>query len=502
MNAPIAPKNTPITPHYNRHTSKFAIRTVLITTTVLGIILFLMVNYLGYKFYKREDFTQSRINQLSPRTIETLKSLTSPITLITYFGTLSETNPTLYRYINNLIKEYLARSGDKIKVENVDSAMDIARAEILAKKYNLYNIDDVIILDYQDRFRTLTAQQLAEFYPESPFEATRRIKNFNGEREITAAIQALIEGQETKVYYLIGHGQPQLQQPRSNRSISEFESRVKRENIQLIPLNLAQTQEIPKDAAALMILGPRTKLSDDEITLIQNYLEKQGRLILFQDPQVESGLEPILQEYGLKLNNDIGVIRFPGATRIISQTIIANEFANHPATAALIGFNLNIPFARSIQTGLPQNSTKGGINIDLVKTIPGYWGETDMTNTKNIEFNSGIDTQGPLTIAALYAGASSQDANETTHGARIILIGSASYLFDSFINLESSLLTTNLLSWLTKTPVSLAIPPKTPQEFPLSLTPLQLRTISIFALVVLPGIALGLGILSWFSRRR
>jgi hypothetical protein len=147
--------------------------------------------------------------------------------------------------------------------------MDIARAEILAKKYNIYNIDDVLILDYQDRFRTLTAQQLAEFLPQSPFEPTPRIKSFNGEREITATIKALIENQETKVYYLTGHGQPALQQSRNNRAISEFEARVKRENIQLIPLNLAQSQEIPQDATALMILGPRTKISDEEITIIQ-----------------------------------------------------------------------------------------------------------------------------------------------------------------------------------------------------------------------------------------
>ncbi len=493
--------NSPITPHYNQHTSKFTIRSVLLITTLLGIVLFLMINYLGYKFYHRKDLTPSSINELSPRTKEILQSLSTPITIITYFGTLSETNPILYRYINNLLKEYLARGGDKIKVENVDAAMDIARAEILAKKYNIYNIDNVLILDYQDRFRTITAQQLAEFYPQSPFEPSPRIKNFNGEREITATIKALIENQETKVYYLIGHGQPALNQARNNRAISEFEVRLKRENIQLIPLNLAQTQEIPQDAAALMILGPRTKISDDEIVLIQNYLEKQGRLIVFQDPQIQSGLEPILQEYGLKLNNDIGVMRFPG-TRAITQTIIANEFANHPATNALLGFNLNIPFARSITTGLPPNSTKGGINIDLVKTIPGYWGESDITNTQNIEFNPETDTKGPLTIAALYNSAPAQDQSETTHGTRIILIGSASYLYDAFINLESSLLTTNLISWLTKTATSLAIPPKTPQEFPINLTPLQLRTISIFALFVLPCTALGLGIIIWFSRRR
>ena len=336
---------------------------MLFTTTLLGIVLFLMVNYLGYKFYNRQDLTPSRINELSPRTKEILQSLSTPITIITYFGTLSETNPSLFRYINSLLKEYLAHGGDKIKLESVDAAMDIARAEILAKKYNIYNIDDVIILDYQDRFRTLIAQQLAEFYPHSPFEPVARIKSFNGEREITAAIKALIEGQETKVYYIIGHGQPALQQSKSNRSITLFEARVKRENIQLIPLNLAQSQEIPQDAAALMILGPRTKISDDEIALIQNYLEKQGRLIVFQDPQIQSGLEPILQNYGLKLNNDIGVIRFPG-TRAMTQTIIANEFADHPATNALKGFNLSIPFARSITTGLPPNSTIGGINID------------------------------------------------------------------------------------------------------------------------------------------
>jgi hypothetical protein len=62
--------NPPIAPHYNQHTSKFTIHATLFITTFLGIILFCMVNYLGYKFYQRKDLTQSRINELSPRTLK------------------------------------------------------------------------------------------------------------------------------------------------------------------------------------------------------------------------------------------------------------------------------------------------------------------------------------------------------------------------------------------------------------------------------------------------
>ncbi|MCS7063169.1 MAG: GldG family protein [Methylacidiphilales bacterium] len=493
--------NSPLTPHYNKHSSPSAIRVSLLITAFLSLILFVMFNYLGSKFYIRKDLSPTKINELSPRTLQTLKALSSPVTLVTFFGTLNETNPPLFHYVNNLLKEYLARGGEKIKIENVDAAKDLARAEALAKKYNIYGIDDVIILDYQDNFRTITAQNLAEFYPQSPFDPIPRIKAFKGEQQITSALQALIEKQETKVYYLVGHGQPQLDQGPSNRSISELQNRLKRENIQLTPLNLAQTQEIPQDAAALLILGPRSKLSDEEISLIKNYLEKQGRLALFQDPQTTSGLEPLLQEYGLKLNNDIALIRFPG-TPIIARNVIASEFADHPSTRALLGFNLNLPIARSITTGLPPNSTKGGINIDLVKTIKNYWGETNFSENATPEFNTGADTQGPLTIAALYTSANPDNMNETTHDTRIIVVGSASFALNSFINAESSIFSTNLISWLAKKAPLLDIPPKIPQEFPLNLTPLQIRTVTIFTIFVLPSIPLIFGILVWFSRRR
>jgi ABC-type uncharacterized transport system involved in gliding motility auxiliary subunit len=60
----------------------------------------------------------------------------------------------------------------------------------------------------------------------------------------------------------------------------------------------------------------------------------------------------------------------------------------------------------------------------------------------------------------------------------------------------------NCVDWLVKKEAMLDIAPKIPQQYGLSLSPMQGRTVEWMSLFFIPGAALVLALVTWLSRRK
>ena len=60
----------------------------------------------------------------------------------------------------------------------------------------------------------------------------------------------------------------------------------------------------------------------------------------------------------------------------------------------------------------------------------------------------------------------------------------------------------NSIDWLVKKNAVLDIEPKQPQQYGVSLSPMQQRTVTWTALFFVPGFCLALGVFTWISRRK
>ena len=60
----------------------------------------------------------------------------------------------------------------------------------------------------------------------------------------------------------------------------------------------------------------------------------------------------------------------------------------------------------------------------------------------------------------------------------------------------------NCVDWMVKKQAVLDISPKIPQQYGLSLSPMQGRTVGWMALFFIPGAALVLAVFTWLSRRK
>lgn len=476
----------------------------IVISVLLGIFFLVAVNYLSYRHYIRKDLSLNQYYQLTPKSVEILKTLKEPIKITTYF-----LNSPIQTQVDGLLQEYQFKGGEKIKVERVDPAKNIERAEELAKKFKFTGEENLVIFEYKDRSKYISEKDLADFDAGNPMmggSGPRKVRSFKGEQQFTSAIQTLLEGKAAKIYFTAGHAEKDLADT-SAKGLSDIAVRLKGANLITETINLAQVGEVPKDADAIVIAGPKAPFNPAEIQAISLYLQAKGKLILMQDPKVQSGLEPLLEQFGMRFQNNYIITKAmmslgSGMTAVSNEAIaIADSYADHPVSNFLKGYNFMIPGARSIEVIEGADSAIKSKVTSLVKTGVDSWGETNFTDKKPT-FDVTTDIKGPLTAIALFDGGEVPGEGVNVVGTRLVAIGSSTFLVNNNIDGTSVDFITSLLNWMTKQETVLGISPKIPQEYSLNLSPMQMTSITWVSLVIIPGVTLIIGILVWYRRRR
>ena len=495
--------NTPSSRSSRRSAGLHSVVTLVLFTAIL-----LMVNYLGFKYYTHQDLSSSQYYTLSPKTIGILKNLDSPISVYTF---LDQKNPQQEDEINNLIKEYQRIGGKNIAVEKIDPSYDIARATALQKQLRFSGNDYLIVFTYKDRPPHFVKQD--DLYEANPM--TQQTGSFKGEQQITSAIVSLVEGKPSKVYFTAGHGEHSIAGNDPSNGYDTVAQSVKGDNIEIAPLNLAQKGDVPEDADAVIIAGPSIAFSPIEVQALEKYTDNNGKLFILLDPYVKLGLDDLLKKYGMRFDDDLVLYRVTTTTgssmTVPLAAIYQGGFSPHVITGKLAASNLQllIQNVRSL-TLLPDE--KGAPNPKaqfLMQTDTEAWGWFNKAGSaavdqKQLTFTQGVDLPGPVTIAAAYDGGKINDPTAKTNGTatRIVAIGNSKFVENDQTESVGSNFFLNSVDWLVKKDAILDIRPKTPQEYGLTLSPLQFNTVWWCALIFVPGAALALGILTWFSRRK
>jgi ABC-type uncharacterized transport system involved in gliding motility auxiliary subunit len=475
----------------------------------LVIFILLAVNYLGFKYYAHRDLSTSQFYTLSGKTKDVLRNLDAPVHITTML--INKQNVQYWDQTENLLKEYQRVGGKNVTFDKVDPVYDRARAVELQNRLHFSGTDNLIIFEYKDRSRMVKQDDLLEQNPQ-----TGQVGGYKGEQLFTGAIQALVEGKSSKVYFTAGHGEHAMGDTRSATGYGLVVQSLKGENITTDNLNLAATGEVPADADAVVIAGPSVPFSATEAQALDKYLAGNGKLFILLDPLAQLGLDDLLRKYELSYDNDIILYRQMTSTGQESTLPLAliyqTGFAQHPITEKFpaAGYYLAIADARSIHVQ-PDSSPTPKAQA-LLSTGTDTWGwlmkpnmsTTDLSSYGTQTFNRATDLPGPLTVAATYDAGMVGDstAKAQTIGTRLVVVGSAHFLENDTADQVGSNFFINAVDWLVKKQAVLDISPKRPQEYGVSLSPMSQRTVTWTALIFVPGLALALGILTWFSRRK
>jgi ABC-type uncharacterized transport system involved in gliding motility auxiliary subunit len=480
------------------------VQSIFNVIVVFGILV--IINIIGFRHYYHKDLSASQFYTLSPKTVDELKGLDSPLTIYTF---LDQRDPVHAEQITTLLKEYQRVGGKNIVVEKIDPAFDVTRAAELQKKLHFDGNDSLVILEYKDRTpRFLKEVDLYDINP-----ATGQIGGFKGEQLITGAITNLVEGKASKVYFTEGHGEHSIYEATTNNGYGIVGQSLKNDNVEFANLNLGKVSDVPADADAVVIAGPVVSFAPIEVEALDHYLANNGKLLILLDPYTVSGLDALLAKYELKYDDDL--VLFRGTTAAGSQitvplaAIYQGGFSTHPITAKFAAANVQLLIYNARSLSIPTSGQAQPKAQFLLDTDADSWGWIAKdgkapADPKQLTYNKATDIAGPVTVAAEYDGGQVTDpkTSATMPGTRIVAVGSSKFLENDAQDPVGTNFFTNSIDWLVKKNAVMDIAPKKPQEYGVSLSPMQFRTVVWCAMLFIPGTALLAGIFSWYSRRK
>ncbi len=487
---------------------RIGVNVVLQTVIIAAIVL--MVNYLGFNRYKRWDLSRYNKYALSELTKKYLKSLKKEVKIYVFFAPTSQSaGSELYYDLQNLLKEYEFAGKKKIQVEIIDPYRNLTRTRELQVKYNFGADENLVILDYQNRQKILRVADMAEYDPPGMFSETPQVRSFRGEQVITSALIELTEDKQTKFGFITGHGEPSLE---NASTLTRFKEYVERQNIKIEPLILTNLERIPTEFAAVMLAGPKYDLGERDISLLRNYWNEQGRILILLDPKVKTPkLDQFLAEFGIRTEPDLIVTQFK--TGIEEQSVTLDVYAQFlPETNFLrslsqaTGFfpggtcSLSIDESKIAQQGLTMTRS-------LTPAAPDYWGDKDeiLSSQKTPTYAQGIDLPPPLYFGVALEKGAIKDARVQLHSSsRMIVLGNADFLRNESLTQSPPDVDFILMSmnWLADREQLLAIAPKAAGTFTLNLSDAQMNEIVLLTVVGIPMLIALLGLAVWSLRRR
>jgi ABC-type uncharacterized transport system len=470
----------------------------------------LMINYVGFNRYTRWDISRSNKYALSELTRKFLKSLKKEVKIYVFFSPSSQTaGAELYGDVQNLLKEYEAAGRRKIRVETVDPYRNLTRARELQVKFNFGSEENLVILDYEGRNKILRVADMAEYGPPGMFNDTPQVKAFSGEQLVTSALIQLVEGAGAKIGYVTGQGEPDIKDAERPVRFVEY---IQRQNIRLEPLILANLEKIPAEYAALILLGPKYDFGDRDLTLLRNYWNDQGRMLIALDPKVRTPkLDQFLAEFGIRADQDLIVTQFK--TGIEEQSVTLDVYAQFlPETGFLRSLSQATGFfpggTRSLAIDDPKTAQQGlTVTKMLTPALSNYWGDKDdILNSQNMPtYAQGVDLPPPLYFGfALEKGSIKDSRVQLRSSSRMIVIGNADFLRGEALKQSAPDVDFILLSvnWLADREQLLAIAPKSPGTFMLNLSAAQMNQIVLLTVGGVPLVMALLGCAMWVVRRR
>ena len=469
---------------------------------VLACVLLGAVNYAGFHYYLRSDWSPAQKYRLGEQTIGLLGQLPAAVTVYVFFSpTTAAPGFEIYGDVMNLLKEYQFTAGDKLTVECIDPMRNLGRARELQARFEFGPEENLVVVESGGKTKQISAVDMAEydFIPQLSGDPPRVVA-FKGEQALTSALIELGEETQRTVYFLQGQGEPRVG---GGSTLSLLQEYIARQGVRVAPLNLGVTGGVPEDAAGILIVGPRYDLPPASAQLLGDYWTRDGRIMVLLDPAAET---PLLREFlasaGITPLDDrvLRTVELGFVTAIV-RDVVGTFSAVSRVTRRLYGAEAMLPGATC---SLELNAkTEGTLVEPLITAGEPFWGEKDHVTdeSKGVAFDAGADTAAPLIVAAMAERGGVADEKVDVGSARLVVVGNSEFVSDGVVtepNLDFGL---NALNWMLDRGHLTGIAPKTVRAFSLNLTDLETGRIALYTLVLIPAAAALAGIIVWWRRR-
>ena len=449
---------------------------------VIVVVINMIVGALPTK-YSEFDLSSQKLYSIGDQTKSFLKDLDKDVTIyqVVQSGSEDET-------ISKLLEKYEEESSH-IRVEEKDPVVN-------PKFTSEYTSDEVsansLIVVCGDRSKVVDYSNIYESsidYNTYQSQTT----GFDGEGQITSAISYVTSEDMPVLYTLDGHGEKELS--------SDIQEDIQKANIDIKSLNLITEENVPEDAACLLINAPTSDISETEKDAIIEYLENGGKAMIFSDYTTESmdNFDAVLKNYGVERVDGIVI---EGDTQhyaqmpyylvpTVNSTDAISDFASQ-------GYYVLMPYAQGIKQS---DDIRDTVTVNsLLTTSDSAYSKVDV-NSGDIEKADG-DVDGPFDL-----GVSITETLDDDKETQIVYYTSSN-LMDSQINQMVSggneQMIMSSLNWMCSNDetTTISIPSKDLQVSYLTLTAYDVSFWKICVMGLIPGAFLVIGFMVWMKRRK
>ncbi|ADQ45082.1 ABC-type uncharacterized transport system [Caldicellulosiruptor kronotskyensis 2002] len=465
---------------------KFGGYAAMLTASVIAIVI--VLNLLVGQIPAKFDLTHNRLYSLSKPTVELLKNLKKDVTIYALFQSGNE---------NPVISEFIQKYADKsshVKIKYIDPYKNPG----FVKKYDTSGsgIDEgSLIVESGNKFRVINRYDMVDYsYDEQT--GNTNVTGLTIEQKLTPAILYVTSEKTPIIYELKGHGEDTF----IGLGIS---SEVEAANFEIKDLNLLTEKSVPQDASAVVVISPKTDISDIELKKLKDYINGGGRVLFLMDLLKDElkNFNSIFESLGVRLEH--GIVMEGDNTKNAGNPVwILPNLESHDITNP-IDLNNMYMLLPSAQPIVETKFKKRTITIEkLLTTTSNSWLRKDLNST-SLSKEKG-DISGPFTLAvAITDKADSLNAKLRPRDAKVVIVGSAMFANSQFSkNIPGNLnFVVNALNWLQDKKDTLQIQPKDLTTFRLNLSTSQAMIWAAITVVGIPVLILILGLTIWLRRR-
>jgi ABC-2 type transport system permease protein len=471
-NRELIPNKSSIIPNVRKFV--FSCNTLLIIIIALAVTV--VINLLAARFSYRLDLTKNQMYSLSDLSVKTIRELNKQPNRMKIYA-FFQTGDSSREPVEDLIKQYQKR-GAKIDYEFIDPY----KRPTEAKQYQIQELGTIVLVQGGKVMKILPQDLVKnpDYYGGMP--------SFAGEQVLTRTINKMLNAETKNIYLLQGHGE---------KEYARAKNYIAGEGYGVKTLDLAKEGAIPADCAELVIAGPQRDLLTQEAKLVEGYLDKGGRLMIFLDYSPKKALIPnlnsLIKQWGMDFQDSIVAEFDPTRHTLYDNATIIPSYKSHEITDDLMKNKINV-ILQVNRTLVKLSNYKGDAVVSVIlESSANSWGETNPNKAPRYDSN---ETKGPIALGMV--------ANRMNNGAegRLVVMGTSSFMDDSIISEGGNLnLFYNMTQWLLGQEDRISILPKQIDLTRVTITPAVGNRIRILVFIIYPLIILVTGAVIWFRRR-
>jgi ABC-type uncharacterized transport system involved in gliding motility auxiliary subunit len=473
----------------------------LFTLGLIGVLI--AVGYLAVRYPVRYDLTSAGLYSLSEQTAKMLHRLAKPVHIVFFHDPLMRETVELYKL--------MASETDSVTVEFHDPTLNPAQARMMGVRFA-----GTAVLRSEDRSLRVhgaTETDIANGILRVSQGAKQLVCFLDGHGEADPFSKEAHDHIEGAVGHSHGIGGVQYVRHETH-GMAKARQGLETTNYTVGKVSVLKGGNVLSDCAVLVVAGPKSALLAVEVTAIDAYLAAGGNGFFMLEPFIETGLEPVLRQYGVVLDD----------TMVIDE---ASHYWSDISAPAVTSYNIHmvtrdlpLTFFPGVRSLSATSERVPGTNVSpLVNSSTNSYAET---SADRAEFDEGSDLPGPNTLmvvairrpvtpdsaAAVEFGPKEERAgadapvNLATAESRIAVVGDADFATNSFFHfLGNGNLFLNTVSYLTAQENLIGIEPRTYDLPRLSLTNRQMKGTFFLSVFLFPILLALIGTAVWWRRQ-